>query len=162
MMKSCCWILITILSVFVVEAFSKDWNGIKPRISTRRDVEKILEKGESKKLIINTYKYKKDNIIIQYSKNNFDSSKDIVERIDILPYKTLTLTNYIRKIVNFQQNFKRKEVNDGHVVYYLYTNSAEGFEINVQKDRDTSVELIYSFAYFSPRKSSTITKFISF
>jgi len=41
-MKRCLLMLIMIFSLFGIESFSKEWNGVFPCVSTRFDAEKIF------------------------------------------------------------------------------------------------------------------------
>jgi hypothetical protein len=154
MKRSFC-ILVMMFTVFTVESFSRQWNGIIPSVSTRQQVEKILHKGNFSKSTIAIYKYKKSSVYIDYErKDENDFDKDVVKKIMVYPDKTETLAEYIKKIPNFHKDFVKTEIDkqishlDGRAVY---RNSAEGFEIWVQKEYDTGEEeIISSFGYFAP------------
>jgi hypothetical protein len=152
-MKRLCWILILIFSAFAVEAFSKEWNGIVPGVSTRADVEKILVPTYPEKTETDTYKYKKLRVTIVYErKDNNDFNKDVVEIIMVRPRKPEPLVRYIKKIPNFHKDFKKIELPDelSHVNGLArYGNSAKGFAIEVQKIYKDE-ERITNFIYFAP------------
>ncbi len=151
--KKLCWVLVVIFSVFGIEVFSKEWNGIIPCVSTRLDAEKILVRFSSMKLNSNIYKYKKSRVHIDYErKDEKDFDKDIVKKVQVYPDKLQTLKKYIKNIPNFHKDFLKTELDvktthvDGRAVY---RNRDEGFEIWVQKN-DEDVEVISSFGYFDP------------
>lgn len=153
-MKRSCWILIMIFSVFGTEAFSKDWNGIVPCVSTRLDAEKILGKDSFPAPdALGSYRYKNFRVSVYYDrkdKNNPD--KNVVKRINVYPGKTQPVAKYIKKSPNFQKNFRKTEIDIKVSHIYgeaVYRNWAEGFEIWVQKNED-DVEVISSFGYFDP------------
>lgn len=162
-MKRLCCILILIFSVFAVESFSKEWNGIIPGVSTRRDVEKRLVRISFMKLETNIYKYKKSSVHIDYERKDAkDFDKDVVKEITVYPDKIETLAKYIKKIPNFHKDFVKTEVPNkiSHIngVAY-YRNPAEGFEIRVQKINE--VVVIHAFDYFAPELPSTSPSVIS-
>src|SRR5688572_16710595 len=80
-MKRLFWILIMIFSVFGTEAFSKEWNGIIPCVSTRADVEKILGKDSFETPdAFGSYKYKDFRVYVDYErKDKNNPEKDVVE-----------------------------------------------------------------------------------
>ncbi len=149
-MKRLFCILIMIFSVFAIETFSKEWNGIIPCVSTRSDVEKTLVRMNSMKLETNIYKYKKSRVHIDYErKDDNDSDKDVVIEITVYPYRKETLAKYIKKIPNFHKDFVKTEV-DNKISHLnglaYYRNPAEGFEIIVQK---VDEEVVHGLSYFA-------------
>lgn len=159
-MKRFCWILIMVLSVFEVEAFSKTWNGITPGVSTRLEVKKILGKGDPWQARLARYRFKKLTIYVDYYKEEGDySDKDIVVRIDVSPdNRGQPLARYIKKIPNFHKNFVKKEIPDeiSHVHGEAhYNNDAEGFEITVIRGLETEQEFIIGFSYYAPNFSKS-------
>lgn len=152
-MKRLCWILVMIFSVFAVKAFSKEWNGIVPGVSTRYEAERIL--GEHKRPdTIGIYKYKKFRVHIFYKRKDRNyPDKDIVQRIKVRPDKIQTLASYIKRLPNFHKDFIKIEIDrkishiDGRAVYF---NATEGFEIWVQQSYETRMEIITSFSYVVP------------
>jgi hypothetical protein len=152
-MKRLCWILILIFSVSAAEAFSKEWNGIIPRVSTRADVEKILVSMDSKKLKGNFYKHKKSHVHIHYErKDENDFNKDVVKMITVYPDKIETLSKYIKKIPNFHEDFSKVEIPNkiSHINGLAhYINRSEGFQITVHRNYKNE-EVITSFVYFAP------------
>ena len=152
-MKNLSFILI-ILSVFAVEIFAKSWNGITPGVSTRLEVEKILNK-DLPKFELARYRLKKFTVYIFYDKkgDNF-SDKDVVVRIDVYPdNRKQLLSSYIKKIPNFHEDFVKEEIPDEtshiHGEAY-YRNLTEGFEIHVQRGTKTEREFITGFGYYAP------------
>ena len=156
MMERLCGILVIIFSVFVLEAFSKPWNGITPGVSTRFEVKKIM--GDSDRWIGENARYqlKRSTIYISYEfkKDNNYSDKDIVDSISVYPdNRAKPLANYIKKIPNFYKNFIKREIDDriSHVDgLTYYSNDAEGFEIKVQHGQKTGQGLITGFKYYVP------------
>lgn len=154
-MKRLCGILIIILSVFTVEAFSKSWNGIMPGVSTRLEVKKILGKGDPWQGELAYYRLKRFTVYISYDKkeNNY-SDKDIVAKIDVSPdNRGQPLSGYIKKISNFHKNFVKKAIDDrsSHVDgLTYYSNDAEGFEIKVQHGQKDGRGVITGFSYYAP------------
>jgi len=148
-MKRLFWLLMLILPIFGSESFSKDWNGIVPCTSVRSDAERVLGKNHPP-INLNIYRYKKSRIQVRYRENKNDSNKDVVERIDVFPDKSELLAKYIKKIPNFQRDFRKTELPDGITHVYglaVYANWTEGFEIWVQKNEE-DVEVITRFGYF--------------
>lgn len=152
--KKLCLILILILSLYKVEAFSKEWNGIVPCISTRSDVEKVLGKDRFPSPdTMGSYRYKKSRVRIYYERINKNApEKDIVKKINVYPDKYIHLTGYIKEIPNFRKDFLKTEVDNkiSHVNgLAYYRNGTIGFELVVQKN-DEDIEIITSFGYFDP------------
>lgn len=152
-MKRLCCILIMIFSVFAIETFSKEWNGIIPCVSTRFEAEKILGKDDFPKSEIAIYKYKKrSRVYIDYDrKDDNDFNKDVVRKITLRPNKSETLAKYTKSIPNFYKDFLKSEVDNkiSHVNGLTYfSNWAEGFEIVVQKNQEDE-EVITGFSYFA-------------
>ncbi|MDQ3323274.1 MAG: hypothetical protein M3525_12710 [Acidobacteriota bacterium] len=140
-MKRLCCVLIMIFSVFTVETFSKEWNGITPCVTTRFKAEKLLGKDDLPKSEIAIYKYKKSRVSIDYDrKDDNDFNKDVVRKIRVRPDKIITLAKYTKKIPNFQKDYLKTKVDDkiSHLTgLAVYRNWTEGFEIWVQKEQDT-------------------------
>ena len=154
-MKRFCWTLIMIFSVLATDAFSKDWNGIVPCVSTRLEAEKILGKDRTP-TNIGIYRYKIFRVHIEYEKNKNDPNKYVVEKIKVYPDKTETLAKYIRKIPNFHKDFIKTEVDNkiSHVNgLAYYRNWIQGFEIIVQKN-EKDEEIIAGFVYFAANLSA--------
>lgn len=151
-MKRCLLVLIMIFSLFGIEAFSKEWNGIIPCVSTRFDAEKILGKDDFP-INVGIYHYNEFRVHVIYErKDKTDPDKDIVKNITVYPDKSISLTKYIKKIPNFHKNFRKTEIDIKISHVYgeaVYRNWNEGFEIWVQKD-DEDKEIISSFGYFDP------------
>ncbi len=151
-MKRLCCILILIFSVFAVETFSKEWNGIIPCVSTRLEVEKILGKDDFPKSTNPIYKYKeKSRVYIDYDrKDNNDFDKDVVRKIRVNPNKIELLAKYIKTIPNFNKDFVKTEL-DNKITHVnglaYYRNWIEGFEIEVQIVDEE--EVIHSFGFFA-------------
>lgn len=152
--KRLCLIFMIMLFVFGSEAFSKDWNGIVPCVSTRSDSEKILGKDDLPNNI-SIYKYKKSRVHVRYRENKNDPDKDVVEKIDVYPDKSVLLAKYIKNIPNFQKDFLKTALDDKITHVYgraVYRNWTEGFEIWVQKNED-DLEVITTFGYFDRKYS---------
>ena len=140
------------LCAFFADAFPKDWNGVKPCISTRADAERLLGKDKLP-LNVGIYDYEDFRVHVLYRQiEKSFSDNDIVERIDLYPNKRIFLDRYVRKIPNFREQVLKTALDDDttHVRgLAVYRNWKEGFEIWVQKDHKDR-EIVYKFGYFDP------------
>lgn len=157
-MKRSFWMLMMIFFVLAGDVFSKEWNGIVPCVSTRFDVDKILGKdGFRSPDTFGSYRYKNLRVYVDYERKAKSGPElDIVEKIDVSPDKSELLAKYIKKIPNFQRDFRKTELDDRITHVYglaVYRNWAEGFEIWVQKNEE-DLEVITRFGYFAPNLPS--------
>ncbi len=143
---------VLITSFFSADAYSKEWKGIVPCVSTRSDVEKTLGKDRySYPGVLGSYIQKAFHITVYYDRTNKgDSDNNVVKQITVYRNKSELLAAYIKNIPHFYTDFVRTEENPkiSHVRYVAhYFNRAEGFELVVQKDDDDK-EVITSFVYY--------------
>lgn len=141
-----------ILSILETEVFPKEWNGIVPCVSTRLDVRKLVGKDSfSAPNVFGSYRYKKSRVYVDYMRNDENApEKDIVQKIEVYPEKSILLAKYVRSIPRFPSGFKKREMDPKitHIRYLAhYFNAAESFELVVQKNDDDN-EVITSFGYY--------------
>jgi hypothetical protein len=145
-------LFLLVFSLLLSDAWSKDWNGIIPCISTRLDAETILGK-DPLPINIGSYRHGNSRISIDYyQKDKNFPNKDIVEKIHLYLDERMVLSKYIKKIPNFRKEFLKTALDDNvtHVRgLAVYRNWNEGFEIWVQRN-DRDVEVITRFGYFDP------------
>jgi hypothetical protein len=147
------FLILLLMSVILAgNVFSKEWNGLVPCRSTRREAEALLGRDSMPHADrLGSYWYEKAKVYIDYIRTDeSDSQKDIVQVITVYPRKSPRLAKYTKMMSNFPEAFVKTEFDKktSHINYLAhYFNVSEGFHLTVQKD-DDDVEIITGFGYY--------------
>lgn len=141
--------LFTLLLSFGNPVIAKEWEGIIPLHSTRKDVERLLKDSILEKRCnysLCTYYLKDVNVHISYSEGDCKSGGS--KGWDVPPDTVLSIAVSLKTPIALSDlqldigSFKRWQ--DPHIEDHIYyTDEANGFSLSVDKERNQVYSLTY-------------------
>jgi hypothetical protein len=138
-------ILISILLASSCPAVAKEWRGIVPLHSTRRDVERLLGPPRIDRTEVVFYTIGDEEIVITFSRGSCTANRggwnaphNTVLHISIEPKRRVNFTDLKLDLSKY------KKVNDPeikHLVYY--NNDKEGISYQVDTGKGTAIDITY-------------------